>query len=86
MLRRGGFSKVYIHIDADVLSLDDFNSVMCPTAGGIHARTLKEIIQDIKKAEGICVVGGSLVEVTDSNDDKFPYRDMATIFASLWLE
>lgn len=85
MLRRGGFSKVYIHIDADVLSLDDFHSVMCPTAGGIRIQTLKGVIKGIKEAEDICVVGGSLVEVTNTNDDKAPYRDMATIFASLWL-
>ncbi|CAI7644890.1 unnamed protein product [Penicillium glandicola] len=86
MLRKGGFSKVYIHVDADVLSLGDFDSVMCPTPGGIRTRTLKEVIKDIKQADGIEVVGGSLVEVTNTNDDKVPYRDMATIFASLWLE
>jgi arginase len=86
MLRRGGFSKVYIHVDADVLSLKDFDSVMCPTAGGIHTQTVKEVFKDIKEADGIYVVGGSLVEVTDTNDDVVLYRDMAAIFALLWLE
>lgn len=86
MLRRKGFSKVYIHIDADVLSLDDFHCVMCPTAGGIQMRTLKSIIENIKEAEDVCLVGGSLVEVTNAGDDNAPYKDMATIFASLWLD
>ncbi|KAL2869506.1 arginase family protein [Aspergillus lucknowensis] len=86
LLRRGRFKKVYIHIDADVLSLNDFDSVMCPTAGGISTQTLKAVIKDIKEGEGICVVGGSLVEVIKKNDDNVPYRDIATIFTSFWLE
>lgn len=86
MLRMGGFNKVYIHIDADVLSLEDFHSVMCPTAGGIQMQTLNSIIEDIKKAEDVCVVGGSLVEVTNVGDDNASYKELATIFASLWLD
>ncbi|OQE09313.1 hypothetical protein PENFLA_c112G08344 [Penicillium flavigenum] len=86
LLRRGGFSKVYIHIDADVLNLNDFDSVMCPTADGIHTQTLKKVIKDIKEADGVDVVGGSLVEVTNTNDDNVSYRDITTVFASLWLE
>jgi arginase len=86
LLRRGGFSKVYIHVDADVLSLEESSSVMCPTEGGIQIQTLKRVIKDIKEADGVCVVGGSLVEVTKTNDDNGQYTDMATVLTSLWLE
>lgn len=86
LLRSGGFSKFYIHIDVDVLNLNDFNSVMCPTAGGIYTQTLEGEIKDIKEADGVCVVGGNLVEVTKTNDDNVPYRDVATVVASLWHE
>jgi arginase len=83
LLKRAGFRKVYIHIDADVLNLNDFNSVMCPTPGGIRLQTLKEIIKDIKNAYGDCTVGGSLVEVIKSNDNNVSYSGIAEVFTSL---
>lgn len=82
LARDRGFDKVYLHIDADVLDPQIFNSVMCPTPGGIDMATLRRIVEDIRVS--LSIIGGSLVEVTaPATSQNQALEDISDVFYSL---
>jgi arginase len=59
-LRSGGFTKIYVHVDLDVLDPVEFPDVLVPAAGGISAVVLTETIRSL--ASAFDIVGVSVVE------------------------
>jgi arginase len=56
----GGFSRVYVHLDLDVLEPGDFDEVICPVPGGMRYEGLLEVLGALR--ERVEVVGSSLLE------------------------
>ncbi|MGB3295099.1 MAG: arginase family protein [Phormidesmis sp.] len=57
-LATGGFSRLYIHLDLDVIDPEDFPHVACPTPHGINTRSLRRLLTDLKGNSGskqVCV-------------------------------
>lgn len=52
--------KVYIHLDLDALEPQDFPHVPLPVPGGIPARTLTQLLEEIKNSR--CIVGVGIFE------------------------
>ncbi len=55
-----GFTKVYIHVDLDVLEPDSFPHLLMPTPGGIEPHCLTTALEALKKS--FHVAGFSVVE------------------------
>ncbi len=67
ILHNKGYSRVYVHIDLDVLCPSVFPSVMCPTPGGISAVTLTETLNNLHAQ--FEVVGIGIVEYAPERGD-----------------
>ena len=66
-LRSGGFTKIYVHVDLDVLDPVEFPDVLVPAPGGISASVLTETIQAL--ATAFEIVGLSVVEFRPLSGD-----------------
>jgi arginase len=67
-IRSKNSDNIYIHIDLDVLDLDEFPYVMVPAAGGIRAARLLELLKRLKAEFNI--VGISMLEYTSSEEEE----------------
>ncbi len=67
VLHNKGYSRVYVHIDLDVLCPAVFPSVMCPTPGGISAVTLTKTLNNLHAQ--FEVVGIGIVEYAPERGD-----------------
>lgn len=83
ILVQRGYRRCYIHIDPDVLSLDEFDSTTTPSEGGIRLEVLGQAISELRaKLE---IVGGSLCEVTrDIEKHQGPREALGKVFNSLF--
>lgn len=63
-LQEVGFTKLYIHLDLDVIDPVDFPHVACPTQNGIHPNNLRKLLLDLK--ENFEIVGASILEFCPS--------------------
>ncbi len=68
-LNRGSFTKLYIHLDLDVIDPTDFPHVACPTPNGIHTNNLHKLILSLK--ENFEIVGASVLEFCPSQSAQF---------------
>lgn len=59
-IRNAGFSKIYIHLDLDVIEPEEFPHVACPTPGGIHIDSLASLLLSLQN--NFRLVGFSLLE------------------------
>jgi arginase len=59
-LKQAGFSKLYLHLDLDVIDPLEFPHVACPTPQGIHLNPLKSLLLNLRSE--FDVVGFSLLE------------------------
>lgn len=59
-VRAGGVTKLYVHLDLDVLDPAEFPDVLVPTAGGVSIECVVETIRGL--AGAFDVVGFSVVE------------------------
>ena len=66
-LRTGGFTKIYVHLDLDVLDPVEFPDVLVPAPGGISTTVLTETIQSL--AASFDLVGFSIVELKPVSSD-----------------
>ncbi len=64
---KAGFSKVYIHIDVDVLNPEDFSGMLMPTTGGPMREELSECLSLI--SENLDVIGVGVVEFCENNSE-----------------
>ncbi|MEH6501672.1 MAG: arginase family protein [Pseudoalteromonas distincta] len=62
-----GFSKVYIHIDVDVIDPDDFSDALMPTNGGPTREEISKCISVIN--ERLDIVGLSVVEYCGEHEN-----------------
>ena len=69
-----GFSKVYIHIDVDVLNPQDFSDMLMPTEGGPSCFELSQCLSAI--SEKLDVIGVGVVEYcgNQQNSSKQLYK------------
>ena len=66
-------SRVYIHIDLDVLDPVEFENVKCPTIDGLKIAELEKLLQELKSKNEI--LGVSLLENTEKNESKLKCLD-----------
>ena len=66
-LRTGGFTKIYVHLDLDVLDPVEFPDVLVPAPGGISTTVLTETIQSL--AASFDLVGFSIVVLKPVSSD-----------------
>jgi arginase len=59
-LNQGGFDKIYIHLDLDVLDPKAFPHVACPTPDGISINKLEKLLIDLDR--NFDVIGASVLE------------------------
>jgi arginase len=69
-LRSIGFTKIYIHLDLDVIDPIEFPDVLVPALGGVSIAALTETIQSL--ASAFDVVGFSVVELQPLSADVVP--------------
>ena len=82
LLAKQGFNRCYIHIDPDVLHLDDFNCTSCPTPDGIRLEVLTKAVSELRS--NLDVIGGSLQEVTGAIERESAMKDgLCKLFADL---
>jgi arginase len=66
-LRSGGFTKIYIHLDLDVLDPIEFPDVLVPAPGGVSITALTETVRNL--ASSFDIVGFSVVELRPVSHD-----------------
>ena len=59
-IRAGGFTKVYVHLDLDVIDPVEFPDVAVPTPGGVSLENVVDALRELSSA--FDVVGFSVVE------------------------
>ncbi|RPJ75138.1 MAG: arginase family protein [Alphaproteobacteria bacterium] len=62
---RKDFSKIYIHLDLDVLDKKEFKFTMCPTRYGFKISDVTQLLKDLK--ENYNIIGICITESTASN-------------------
>lgn len=67
-IRLKNSKNIYIHIDLDVLDLDEFPYVMVPAAGGIKTARLLELLKRLKAEFNIA--GISMLEYISSEEEE----------------
>lgn len=67
-LQNSGFSKLYIHLDLDVLEPDEFPHVLCRTPNGIRLEKLAKLLENLKTR--FTVVGLSFLEFLPTMPEK----------------
>ncbi|MEL6381227.1 MAG: arginase family protein [Cyanobacteria bacterium J06626_18] len=73
-LHKGGFSKLYIHLDLDVLEPNEFPHVLCPTQDGIRLEKLVKLLAALKMR--FTVVGLSFLEFLPAMPEKLAILDV----------
>jgi arginase len=82
LIAQRGYSRAYVHIDPDVIHLDDFDCTSCPTPNGIRIDALQHAIKQLRLNTD--VLGGSLQEVTAGIEDKPAVKErLCRLFALL---
>jgi len=66
-IRAGGFTRVYVHLDLDVLDPAEFPDSLVATPGGLSTDNVVAVIRDL--AAGFEVVGFSVVEFRPRSAD-----------------
>jgi arginase len=69
-IRAGGFTKVYVHLDVDVLDRHEFPDALVPAAGGVSTDAVADIVHGL--ASAFDVVGFSVVEFRPRSADAVP--------------
>ena len=69
---------VYVHLDLDVLAMEEFDGVVCPTPGGHSVSKLLPML-DYLSQENL-IVGMSLVENTETDQAKLKKLDLLLSF------
>ena len=59
-LQSAGFSKLYVHLDLDVIDPREFPHVACPTPHGVRLDALKSLLMNLRK--NFQIVGVSVLE------------------------
>jgi len=66
-LRSGAFTKIYVHLDLDVLDPIEFADVLVPAPGGISIAALNDTVHSL--ASSFDIVGFSVVELRPYSQD-----------------
>lgn len=75
--------NLYIHLDLDILSPDEFPALACPTAGGVAVAAVTDLLRQLVKQYN--VVGMSLTETTaTSAAHLLPIQPLLAVYAH-WL-
>lgn len=72
-LRARGISRVYVHLDVDVISPSDFGSSLMRTPGGPTLAEVMDVVASLHRH--LDVVGFSVVEYTEYNENAAQDRD-----------